>query len=189
MTMTMDAGVAEQQHRVETQWIYEHTADGSARFALGTVGESPLICFGINPSTAVPGAPDPTIKRLIRFAADNGYDGWLMLNVYPQISTDPRGLDRDHRAELKHENERYIAALLDGRPGALLAAWGGLIETRGYLPELLRDIAAITSAAGRSWLSLGEPTKQGHPRHPLYVKADAPLRPFDVDEYLRGFHC
>lgn len=175
----MDTDVAEEQ------WIYERAADGSARFALGTIGQSPLICFGINPSTAVPGAPDPTIKRLIRFAADNGFDSWMMLNVYPQISTDPRGLDREHRAELKLENERNIAELLDGRQAMLLTAWGALIETRGYLPALLQDIVAITKAAGSSWLSLGEPTKHGHPRHPLYVKSDAPLRPFHVDEYLR----
>ncbi|SFR62980.1 hypothetical protein SAMN04488591_2570 [Microbacterium azadirachtae] len=178
--MTTDAAIAQQQ------WIYERAADGSARFALGTLGENPLICFGINPSTAVPGVPDPTIKRLTRFAVDNGYDSWMMLNVYPQISTDPRGLDLEHRAELKFENERHIASLLEGRRTALLAAWGGLIETRAYLRALLQDIAQITSATGSGWLSLGEPTKHGHPRHPLYVKANVPLRPFDVDGYLRG---
>ncbi|MCE4027257.1 DUF1643 domain-containing protein [Microbacterium sp. Au-Mic1] len=177
--MTNDAGVAEEQ------WIYEHAADGSARFALGTVGANPLICFGINPSTAAPGAPDPTIKRLTRFAADNGYDSWVMLNVYPQISTDPRGLDREHSAALKLENERHIAALLEGRQGTLLAAWGALIETREYLQPLLQDITRITAAAGCIWLSLGEPTKHGHPRHPLYVKGDAQMRSFDIDEYLR----
>src|SRR5690606_29290625 len=56
------------------QWIYERSADATARFVLGTVGENPLVCFGINPSIAVPNAPDRTVGRVTRFAADNGFD-------------------------------------------------------------------------------------------------------------------
>ena len=167
----------------DQQWIYDSSADGSARFVLGTVGENPLVCFGINPSTAVPGVPDPTVKRVIRFAADNGFDSWTMLNVYPQISTDPRGMHSDHEPALKAENERRIARAIQGRP-TLLAAWGGLITSRSYLRPLLRDIVEITTAAGSQWMSLGEVTKDGHPRHPLYLSAAAPLVPFDMAEYL-----
>jgi len=150
---------------------------------LGEVGDNPLLCFGINPSTAVPNAPDRTVSRVIRFARDNGYDGWAMLNVYPQISTDPKNLDRVLRPELKAENEHHIARLIDGRPLALLAAWGGLITSRPYLRPLLRDIATLTSAVGCSWVTLGELTEEGHPRHPLYVRADAPLQPFNMEPY------
>jgi hypothetical protein len=96
---------------------------------LGTVGEYPLVCFGINPSTATPSTLDRTVARVSRFAADNGFDSWTMLNVYPQISTDPRGLDRVYQADLKTENERTIARLLGERrsnqPRTLLAAWAG----------------------------------------------------------------
>lgn len=67
----------------------------------------------------------------------------------------------------------------------MLAAWGGLVTSRPYLPALLRDILEITTAAGCDWVSLGEPTKHGHPRHPLYVRGDALLQPFDMDDYLR----
>lgn len=169
----------------EQQWIYQPSADGSARFVLGTVGENPLVCFGINPSTAVLGAPDRTVARVIRFAADNGFDSWTMLNVYPQISTDPKGMHREHDAELKLENERHITQAIQERP-TLLAAWGGLIASRPYLLSLLRDIVAITAAAGSQWVSLGETTKDGHPRHPLYLSADTPLVPFDMTGYLRA---
>lgn len=170
----------------ENQWIYERADDGSARFALGTVGQSPLVCFGINPSTAVPNVPDRTVARVSRFASDNGYDSWMMLNVYPQITTDPKGIDRHCDPELKLENERHIAGLIDGRPLTLLAAWGGLITSRPYMPALLLDILKLTSAAGCDWVSLGTPTKGGHPRHPLYVRADAPFVPFGVDRYLQA---
>ena len=166
------------------QWMFERAADGSARYVLGTVGVNPLICFGINPSTAVPNAPDRTVARVTRFAAENGYDSWTMLNVYPQIATDPKELDRIHRHELKAENERHIANTIDRRPLTILAAWGGLITSRPYLPSMLEDIVQLTSAAGCTWVSLGALTKDGHPRHPLYVRADTPLQPFDINHYL-----
>jgi len=162
------------------EWVWEKTADGSARFVLGTVGKNPLVCFGINPSIAVPTALDRTVARVSRFAADNGFDSWTMLNVYPQIATDPKDMDRVHRPELKAENERHIARVIDCRPLTLLAAWGVLVGSRNYLPLLLADILKLTTAAGCQWTSLGEPTKDGHPRHPLYVRTDTPLQPFSV---------
>lgn len=165
------------------EWTYEHTPDDSARFVLGTVGENPLVCFGINPSTAVPNAPDRTVGRVIRFAAANGFDSWTMLNVYPQISTDPKGMHLEHDPNLKAENEHHITRMVEGKP-TLLAAWGVLITSRPYLRSLLADILQITTAAGAQWVSLGEPTKDGHPRHPLYLSADTPLAPFDVERYL-----
>lgn len=165
-------------------WIYERSDDGGARFVLGTRGDNPLVCFGINPSTARPGALDPTVKRVARFARDNDFDSWTMLNVYPQISTNPKLIDHTHREELKLKNEAHIARVIDGRPLTLLAAWGGLITSRPYLRPLFKDIVAGTALATCRWVSLGAPTKEGHPRHPLYVRADVQLEAFDIDEYV-----
>lgn len=120
----------------------------------------------------MPNAPDRTVSRVSRFAADNGYDSWTMLNVYPQIATDPKDIDRVHRPDLKAENERQVATMICDRPLTLLAAWGGLVTSRPYLPSLLRDILQVTTRAGCDWVSLGDLTKKGHPRHPLYVRAD-----------------
>ena len=169
----------------EEQWVWERAADGSARYVLGTVGENPLVCFGINPSTAVPGALDPTLKRVRRFAADNGFDSWTMLNVYPQIATDPNDLHRHYSPELKAENERHISEMIAGRPLTLLAAWGALIEKRPYLRGLLADLLQVTSASGCEWVSLGAPTKNGHPSHPLYLASVTPLQPFSVAHYTQ----
>lgn len=166
------------------QWVYERSADGAARFVLGVAGKNPLICFGVNPSVAVPGAPDQTIRRLSRFATDNGYDSWTMLNLYPQISTDPRGMDREFREELKATNEEHIARMLDSKPASVLAAWGGTIRTRRYLPGLLHDIVQLTTSAGTSWLSLDAPLTDGHPRHPSRARVLAQLQVFDIERYL-----
>lgn len=165
-------------------WVWERTVDGAARFVLGTLGENPLVCFGINPSTAVPGALDKTVNRVRGFAADNGHDSWTMLNVYPQITPFPKELHQHHSAELKAENEHRIATIIDGRPLTLLAAWGGTVTKRKYLPALLRDIVSITNAAGCRWVSLGDALAGGHPPHPLYLAGTTPLQEFDMDEYL-----
>lgn len=80
--------------------------------------------------------------------------------------------------------------MIDNRSVTLLAAWGGLIAYRPYLLSVLEDIVRLTSAVGCDWVSLGYPTKDGHhPRHPLYVRADAPLRTFSVDRYLERSSC
>lgn len=166
------------------EWIYEHNADNSARFVLGTKGHNPLICFGINPSTAVPGALDPTAGRVSKFADVNGYDSWMMVNVYPQIATDPRHLHSDYLPELKAQNESHIRQIIGDRKVTLLAAWGVLIDRRRYLRHLLRDILSMPTVANCDWLSLGVPTGDLHPRHPSRVAAGASLSPFSVSHYL-----
>jgi hypothetical protein len=172
---------------VAEQWIYEHTTDGSARFVLGTVGTNPLVCFGINPSTARPGVLDNTVTQVTKFAATNGFDSWIMLNIYPQISTDPRGMHHQYRPDLKAENERHIAQIVHGR-ATLLAAWGNNIDRRPYLRTLLRDIIRVTTTTGSEWRSLGELTKAGNPWHPLYRSGTTPLVPFDMARYVAVPH-
>ncbi|POH71552.1 hypothetical protein C3B59_00005 [Cryobacterium zongtaii] len=63
------------------QWLYEHTADNSARFVLGTLNANPLVCFGVNPSTAEPNRLDRTVDAVRRVATLNGFDSFVMLNV------------------------------------------------------------------------------------------------------------
>lgn len=170
------------EHAMTEQWIYETSADGSSRFVLGVVGTNPLICFGINPSTAKPGALDPTVTRVKNFAAAHGYDGWTMLNIYPQISTDPAGMHRQCDPQLKALNEQHITVAIHGRP-TVLAAWGENMTRRPYLSSLLRDILKLTDASGARWLSLGTPTKAGHPRHPSRLANATPFVPFDMSAY------
>lgn len=166
--------------------IYENSADNSARFVLGVVGENPLVCVGVNPSTAIPGKPDRTVSAVMGFASRNGFDSWGMLNLYPQRSTNPRGMHLTSASELKAENERHIAEFIKGRQLTLLAAWGELIETRPYLSEMLKGIVSVTDASACEWVSIGDLLKSGHPRHPSRARHDWPLKSFDVRKYLRA---
>ncbi|WDH80097.1 DUF1643 domain-containing protein [Microbacterium esteraromaticum] len=165
-------------------WIYEPNEDNSARLSLGTTGSNPLICFGVNPSTAVPGDLDQTLKRVQGYAARNQFDSWLMFNLYPQRSTDPDEMHSAYVPVLKAQNEKRIAEYINGRPLTLLAAWGDLILHRPYLSKMLADIVRITDASSCNWISIGGLTAKGHPRHPSRG-AYAPFQPFDMKAYLQ----
>ena len=89
-------------------WYYEPHTYQPYRYVLGRVGTHPLVCIGINPSTAQPGALDPTLKSVERLAAANGFDSWIMFNVYPQRATDPNDMDRVPDRALCDENLRWL---------------------------------------------------------------------------------
>ena len=76
-----------------TKWIYVPNEYVDYRYILGTRGENPLICIGINPSTAKPDDLDNTLKSVERTALFNGYDSFIMFNVYAQRATNPNDMD------------------------------------------------------------------------------------------------
>ena len=67
------------------KWLYAPNFYSEYRYILGTRGKNPLICIGINPSTAKPDALDNTLKSVERIALGNGFDSFIMFNVYAQI--------------------------------------------------------------------------------------------------------
>ncbi len=168
------------------KWIYAPNFYSEYRYILGTRGEKPLICIGINPSTAAPGDLDNTLKSVERIALHNGFDSFLMFNVYAQRATDPDAMERSCNWKLHRENLeafRYVLSLSQ-RP-AVWAAWGTIIEKRDYLPLCLKDMILAGQECGARWFTAGKRSKKGHPHHPLYLRKDAALESFDVEEYLR----
>ena len=169
-------------------WLYVPDFYTEYRYILGTKGDWPLICIGINPSTAAPDDLDNTLKSVSRIAAHNGYDSWIMFNVYAERATDPDDMDRELNETLHRENMRAFAYILShvdpARRPAVWAAWGTIIEKRGYLRDCLLDMVRIGREYGAEWLCAGKCSVKGHPHHPLYLRKDETVRPFDVDRYL-----
>lgn len=167
------------------KWLYAPNFYSEYRYLLGTRGKNPLICIGINPSTAKPDALDNTLKSVERIALGNGYDSFLMFNVYAQRATSPDDMEKVYNPALHRENLeafRYILSISD-HP-AVWAAWGAIIEKRKYLPDCVRDLVAAGEEFSASWYCAGAITKKGHPHHPLYLRKDEKLKPFDVKAYL-----
>ena len=169
------------------RWLYAPNFYSEYRYILGTRGKNPLICIGINPSTAEPGNLDNTLKSVERIALGNGFDSFIMFNVYAQRATDPDAMEKVCNLQLHKENMaafRYVMEI--SRKPAIWAAWGAIIEKRDYLADCVRDMVEAGLECGANWYCAGAITKKGHPHHPLYLRKDEKLKPFDVQGYLNS---
>lgn len=164
---------------------YIINTDNSARFVLGFDNSNPLIVIGVNPSTADDNKPDATIRRIIGYTQRNGFDGFLMLNVYPQRATLPRNLSKECDTELHKQNVQHITQLLSthSRP-TILAAFGDTILIRPYLKSCFADIVFSVLELKPNWLQIGNPTKKGNPRHPSRGHYQ-PFQEFAVHQYIK----
>lgn len=173
------------------KWLYVPSSFAPYRYILGTRGQNPLICIGINPSTAVPGDLDNTLKSVERIAAGNGFDSFIMFNVYAQRATDPDCMDQVCNEQLHRENMAAFRYVLEGCGQGITptvwAAWGTIIEKRPYLFACLKDMLAIGQEYGARWVTAGRRSKAGHPHHPLYLRKDSPLDDFDLAAYEETF--
>ena len=130
----------------------------------------------LNPSTADAYSDDPTIRRCMKFAQRQGYGGIVVLNLFAFRSSSPLDLMRyeGDREGPKNRDawEGAMARWALWVPGArMVAAWGANAA----------DSRLPTSKAYQAWRGfiqwecLGT-TQEGHPRHPLYVRANEPFR-------------
>ena len=169
------------------RWLYVPNVYTEYRYILATRGERPLICVGVNPSTAAPGDLDPTLKSVERVSLYNGFDSFIMFNVYAQRATRPQDMEKAPNLCLHRENMAAFAYALSLSPSpAVWAAWGTVIEQRDYLPRCVLDMVDIGERYGARWFTAGARSKKGHPHHPLYLRKDSILTPFDARAYCAG---
>ncbi len=162
-------------------WIYVYR-DENSRYILGTKGNNPLIVFGINPSTAAPNNLDNTLKSVERIAKANGFDSWIMFNVYPQRATNPNDMDLEMDTDLHKNNIIHFEKILNKYHNATIwAAWGTVIKKRNYLETCLKDIIETSKKYNCKWVSAGNPTKDGYPKHPLYLNKNTKLIDYIVN--------
>jgi len=144
--------------------------DGAYRYRLDrTWGDSGrhAVWLMLNPSTADALADDPTIRRCAGFSRSWGLDGLTVVNLFALRATDPRALAR-HPDPVGPENDEFIRRAI-GPCSVVVAAWGAQRIAAARADTWRR---ALTRTA--DVLCLGT-TKDGEPRHPLYVRADQPL--------------
>ena len=167
------------------RWLYIPDFYSEYRYVLGTKGANPLICIGINPSTARPDALDNTLKSVERIALGNGFDSFTMFNVYAQRATNPDDMEKQLNEHLHTENMKAFDYVLSQSESPVVwAAWGAIIEKRKYLPHCVRDMIEIGKRHNARWVCAGKISKKGHPHHPLYLRKDEPVRDFDIEEYI-----
>jgi len=149
---------------------------GTYRYVLTRKTNSPLrwvkkcLFIMLNPSTADSLQDDPTIRRCIGFAEREGCTDLTVVNLFALRSTKPELL-LTHPDPSGPENYGIVINSLDYHD-VVIAAWGAHKLPDTSLLEVLKKRSGI--------YCLGK-TKDGSPRHPLYLKKDQPLEVFGAE--------
>ncbi len=171
--------------------IYSNAHDDQWRFTLGRCGSRPLLTIGLNPSTATQERADPTVAQVERIAEDKGFDGFVMLNLYPVRATDFRELPAD-RNELAFTTnlgriEATVARTSKSMSKPMIwAAWGESILHHDFFIDACVALIRRLRRHHVQWVHFGEITKSGHPRHPSRVTYAWKFSKFDADSYLEA---
>jgi hypothetical protein len=123
--------------------------------------------IGLNPSTADEVQDDPTVRSCINFAKSWGFGALCMTNIFAYRSTDPRVM-KAQADPIGVDNDRWLKEISEGA-GLVVAAWG----THGAFMDRGRQVAELIGN-----LDCLDLTKDGFPKHPLYIRADIKRKPF-----------
>ncbi|MER5312347.1 DUF1643 domain-containing protein [Streptomyces sp. NPDC002773] len=126
----------------------------------------------LNPSMATADQDDPTVRRLVGFAHRDRCGGLVLANLFAVRSTDPSVLTTGLLDTVGAHNDALLQLLAEAAHD-LTVGWGAW----GRLQRAATVEKALTAHGARLW-ALGT-TKAGHPRHPLYLPAVAPLHPYE----------
>lgn len=144
--------------------------DGTGKYRYSLVREwntdLPRVLFVmLNGSTADAENDDPTLRRCIGFAKSWGYGSLEVVNLFGYRTTLPSEL-KQADDPVGPDNDKYILEAVN-KAKTVIFAWGVHGQHRA------RDIQVIRmlNARGIMAMCLGT-TKEGHPRHPLYLRGD-----------------
>lgn len=136
------------------------------RYALWRIWDEskPLVMFvGLNPSTANETSDDPTIRKVMKIAAFNGFGGVYMMNLFAWVTPYPEELIKC--ADPISENDKWLENTLI-KCKEIIFAWGNFEEARyRVFPTCLMNIQAKCLHINKS----------GTPKHPLYCKDQSPF--------------
>jgi hypothetical protein len=148
-------------------------ASGRYRYSLWRAwsDDYPRIAFMLlNPSTADEERNDPTIRRCIGFAREWNFGSVEVVNLFAYRATYAREILRISDP-VGEENNRFLVQAVE-RCSTVVVGWG----TKGIL--LGRDREVMQLLAGRRNVYCLGITKDGQPRHPLYVRGEAKVVSF-----------
>lgn len=149
--------------------------DGRYRYLLSRIWDErlPRATFVmLNPSTADADTDDPTIRRCLRFAKSWRCGRFNVVNLYALRATDPRELWKVDKAQAVGPDNDYHLSTVVRRGLVTVAAWGANAR-----PDRVAEILTLPDMDHLGCLGV---TKDGAPRHPLYLPASAELRPWPV---------
>lgn len=130
----------------------------------------------LNPSTATHEQNDPTIRRCISYALDNGFLALRITNIFALRATNPKELYK-HSDPVGPWNDSAIRSVAE-KAKMIVCGWGNhgnaINDRADHVVNLLDGLP----------LHVLKVTKNGDPGHPLYLKRD--IKPFRWKGDSRG---
>jgi hypothetical protein len=164
--------------------IYSNARNDAWRFTLGKSGKRKLLTLGLNPSTATKEKSDVTVAKVKGVAERNGFDGFVMLNLYPVRSTDFSVLPLEAETDAFQENLSRIEQLVSVESSPVIwAAWGESILARTFFVQACLELFERLKPLRVSWRHFGPLTNSGHPRHPSRLTYSWQFSALDVERY------
>lgn len=147
----------------------QFSEDRAYRYALWRIWneDRPIVGFiGLNPSTANERKDDPTIRRVTRYAADWGYGGLYMLNLFAYISPYPKDLETAQ--DPLGENDSWLSHYIP-LCEKVVYVWGSFPQADARAKVIIERYPG-GQCLGKS--------KMGNPLHPLYLPVGLEPIPF-----------
>lgn len=140
-----------------------------------THSSSPLTFVMLNPSTADASKDDPTIRRCISFATDHGYGGIIVQNLYAYRTSKPTELWAAEKRGVDIIGPMDRSFLQTQFRRTCVCAWGA-----GAPADRVEIVLRLLTENDGVLVHLGL-TKNGNPKHPLYIPASQPFLPFTYE--------
>lgn len=144
-------------------------------------GERPLVCIGLNPSTADHWKNDRTIDKDILFTKAWGFGRFIKLNAYDYRTKHPKLMFAAQKRGIaisSDENDRVILRVVDEalrRGGRVWVAWGGNIT-----PIRQGELKYNLLSAVELWCIKTNKDRYGTPVHELYQPNNSVLQRWGV---------
>ncbi len=139
--------------------------DGQYRYLLSRrrlLGDGLVVWIMHNPSLADGKREDPTMRRVLSFSWDWGFQALAVVNLYAYVT--PYPIDLSRAADpVGPQNDKWIRGAV-AAADLVVCAWGSLGPD-----DASRRVIGMVSDAGILPKCLGT-TAGGSPRHPLYVR-------------------
>jgi len=160
--------------------IYSNDENDQWRYLLGRAGRCTLVTVGLNPSTATQERTDPTMARVNEAAKRNGFDGFLMTNLYPLRATDYRTLPtKVNRVAFERNLDAIEEAVAQHERETIWAAWGSPVVHHSYFLRARNQLVDRLERHQPQRVRFGELTSTGHPRHVSRLDYGWSFAPYD----------
>lgn len=128
-----------------------------------------ILFIGLNPSTATELKNDPTVTRMMNFAKKWGFGSATVCNAFAFRATFPKELKKQINP-VGEDNNTCLQQEIE-KADKIVAAWGNHAKFLNRSQEILKFL--------NNFEHFGL-TKQGEPRHVLYLRSDAKLEMFSL---------